>query len=273
MPSGSSSATPEAEAESSGQALERYILNQLASLSLSVPQDDVEMMARFVEEEGLEREEKVEGVRAMLEGVVEDGILPEEGVDEVLGNVIDERERLAQIEEERQAAEEEAARSPSPPPQASRTDILSTLTPEELAQARKQALLRQYAYVDADPSEVSQLLGAGTRDGNAPPKGAAKGSESEEKKAAEERKRLVAEALRLDSKKKKYRKQQEVDLLAPNLNREKVAFAAQMERESARKNAQEKKDRDRLALEKQRADQAKAKADKQKKAAKQERRA
>jgi len=28
-------------------------------------------MARFVEEEGLEREEKVEGVRGMLEGVVE----------------------------------------------------------------------------------------------------------------------------------------------------------------------------------------------------------
>jgi hypothetical protein len=28
-------------------------------------------MARFVEEEGLEKEEKVEGVRAMLEGVVE----------------------------------------------------------------------------------------------------------------------------------------------------------------------------------------------------------
>lgn len=29
-------------------------------------------MARFVEEDGLEREEKVEGVRGMLEGVVED---------------------------------------------------------------------------------------------------------------------------------------------------------------------------------------------------------
>jgi hypothetical protein len=28
-------------------------------------------MARFVEEEGLEREEKVEGVKGMLEGVVE----------------------------------------------------------------------------------------------------------------------------------------------------------------------------------------------------------
>lgn len=28
-------------------------------------------MARFVEEDGLEREEKVEGVRGMLEGVVE----------------------------------------------------------------------------------------------------------------------------------------------------------------------------------------------------------
>ncbi|KAK8866157.1 hypothetical protein IAR55_001308 [Kwoniella newhampshirensis] len=266
-----SSASPEAEAESSGQALERYIVNQLASLSISVPQDDLEMMARFVEEEGLEREEKVEGVRAMLEGVVEGGELPEEGVDEALGNVVDERERLVEVEMERNAAEEEAARSPSPPP---KTDILSTLTPEELASARKQALLRQYAYVDADPSDVAQLLGASTgRDSHAPPKGAARGTESEEKKAAEERRRLVAEALRLDSRKKKYRKQQEVDLLAPNLNREKVAFAAQMEREAAKKGAQEKRDRDRAALEKQRGDQAKAKADKQKKAAKQERRA
>lgn len=29
------------------------------------------MMARFVEEEGLERDEKTEGVKGMLEGVVE----------------------------------------------------------------------------------------------------------------------------------------------------------------------------------------------------------
>ena len=29
-------------------------------------------MARFVEEEGLEPEEKVEGIRGMLEGIVED---------------------------------------------------------------------------------------------------------------------------------------------------------------------------------------------------------
>lgn len=29
------------------------------------------MMARFVEEDGIEREDKVEGVRGMLEGVIE----------------------------------------------------------------------------------------------------------------------------------------------------------------------------------------------------------
>lgn len=58
-------------AESSGQALERYIADKFAALSLSVPADDVEYMARFVEEEGLERDEKVEGVRGMLEGAIE----------------------------------------------------------------------------------------------------------------------------------------------------------------------------------------------------------
>ena len=59
------------EAESSSQALERYLKLQLDDLKIEVPEDDLEMMARFVEEEGLEKEEKVEGVRAMLEGMVD----------------------------------------------------------------------------------------------------------------------------------------------------------------------------------------------------------
>ncbi|WWC86504.1 uncharacterized protein L201_001381 [Kwoniella dendrophila CBS 6074] len=263
--------TPD-EAESSAQALERYITDQLSSLSLSVPQDDVEMMARFVEEEGLERDEKLEGVKGMLEGVVDGGVLPEEGVDEMLEKVIDEQERLRIAEEERQRKEEEQDDSPTPPTKPG--DILSSLTPEELKQAQKQALLRQYAYVDASEDEVKAAISAanGDRDPNAPSKGG-KSNDSEEKKAAEERRRLVEEALRLDGKKKKYRKQQEVDLLAPNLNREKVAYRAQMEKESLKNAAQQRKDRDKAALDKQRADQAKAKADKQKKAAKQERRA
>lgn len=58
-------------AESSSQALERYLTDQLDSLEIEVPQDDLEMMARFIEEEGLERDEKIEGVRAMLEGMTE----------------------------------------------------------------------------------------------------------------------------------------------------------------------------------------------------------
>ena len=59
------------EAESSGQALERFMKEQFDALSIEVPEDDLEMMARFVEEEGLEKEEKVEGVRAMIEGFVD----------------------------------------------------------------------------------------------------------------------------------------------------------------------------------------------------------
>ena len=57
--------------ESSSQALERYLKQQLQELNIQVPEDDLEMMARFIEEEGLEKDEKVEGVRAMLEGMVE----------------------------------------------------------------------------------------------------------------------------------------------------------------------------------------------------------
>lgn len=88
---------------------------------------------------------------------------------------------------------------------------MSSLTPEELKAAQKQALLRQYAYVDASEDEVKAAISAanGDRDPNAPPSKGGKSSENEEKKAAEERRRLVEEALRLDGKKKKYRKQQE----------------------------------------------------------------
>lgn len=61
------------EAESSSQGLERFLKKQLEDLSITVPEDDLEMMARFVEEEGLEKDEKVEGVRAMIEGLVDVG--------------------------------------------------------------------------------------------------------------------------------------------------------------------------------------------------------
>lgn len=59
------------EAESSAQALERFMREQFDALDIEVPEDDLEMMARFVEEEGLEKDEKVEGVRAMIEGFVD----------------------------------------------------------------------------------------------------------------------------------------------------------------------------------------------------------
>ena len=41
-------------------------------------------------------------------------------------------------------------------------------------------------------------------------------------------------------------------MLAPNLNRDKVNYKAQMEREAAKKGAQDKRDRDKAALDKQR---------------------
>lgn len=43
-----------------------------------------------------------------------------------------------------------------------------------------------------------------------------------------------------------------VDLLAPNLNKEKATYVMAMQREAQKKASQEKKDRDRAALEKQR---------------------
>ncbi|ORY29369.1 hypothetical protein BCR39DRAFT_565179 [Naematelia encephala] len=255
------------EAESSSQALERFLSSQLASLSLTVPQDDVEFMSRFIEEEGLEREEKVEGARAMLEGVIEEGELPLEGVDDVLGKAIDEWTRLKKEEEDR-LAEEDASSSEEDERTSKPADILASLTPEELAAAQRQALLRQYAYVEGSAEEEEERrLGAG-----APPRGDSV-KRTEEEKAAEERRRLVEAAIRLDSKKKKHKKAKQVDLLAPNLNKDKAIYLTQIQRDAQKKASAERRDRDKAALEKQKADQVKAKADKQKKTAKQERRA
>jgi hypothetical protein len=43
-----------------------------------------------------------------------------------------------------------------------------------------------------------------------------------------------------------------VDLLAPNLNKEKMLYKAQMERDAQKSTAQMKKERDKAALDKQR---------------------
>ncbi len=61
--------------------------------------------------------------------------------------------------------------------------------------------------------------------------------------------------------------------MAPNLNKEKVQAKAQMMREGARKEAGEKRDRDKLALEKQREGEKRKLEEKRKKAQKGERRA
>ncbi|RSH92046.1 hypothetical protein EHS25_009417 [Saitozyma podzolica] len=250
------------DAESSSQALERYITAQLAALDLDVPSDDVEYMARFVEEEGLERVEKVEGVKGMLEGVVSEDGLPDEGLDEALGRVVDEWDRLKIEEAEaKAAAEQPSPSSPSPPPE---PDPLAGLSEKEIAKLHAM----RYAYLEGEEPPIFD----DSNRGDAPPKRQAT-TEAEAKKLAEEKRQLIEAAIKLDGKKKKHRRQQEVDLLAPNLNREKIAYRAQMEKEAAKKAAHDKKDRDKAALDKQRADQAKAKADKQKKAAKQERRA
>ncbi|BEI86112.1 hypothetical protein CcaverHIS002_0603990 [Cutaneotrichosporon cavernicola] len=247
-----------------GLMLERFIADKFAAMSLCVPSDDVEMMARFVEEDGIEREDKVEGVRGMLEGVVE--TMPsEDAINPAIDAIIDEQSRLAVIEAEaeaRAAAEEEKEEEENSKPGVEA--VLASLTEEELAEARKAALLRQYAYVEGGPEEERS---------EGPPRGASK-EEAEAKKAAEERRKLVEEALRLDSRKKKYRKQQTIDdpLEWNNLNREKVQAVAALQRTAHADTAKQRKDRDKAALDKQRADQAKAKADRQKKAQKQERR-
>jgi hypothetical protein len=58
------------QAESSSQALEKYLTAQISELGLDIPSDDIEYMARFVEEDGIEVDEKAEGLKGMINGVV-----------------------------------------------------------------------------------------------------------------------------------------------------------------------------------------------------------
>jgi hypothetical protein len=64
-------------------------------------------------------------------------------------------------------------------------------------------LLRQYGYVEGGPEDDER---------HGPPRGET-AKTTEEKKAAEERKALIEAALKLDGKKKKYKKQLESKLV------------------------------------------------------------
>jgi hypothetical protein len=130
-----------------------------------------------------------------------------EGVDPALAHIVDEYDRLKTLELQRLEEEEEP--SSSSEDEGPRGNILDTLTPEELKAAQKAALLRQYAYVDADPDELAMAglsVDGKERDPNATAR--ATGSKDGEKEK-EERRRAIEEALRLDGKKKKHRKNKE----------------------------------------------------------------
>lgn len=171
---------------------------------------------------------------------------------------MDEWDRLKAADEAAEAAAAAAAES-SPEPEIDHAAILASATEEELAAARKAALLRQYAYVEGGPEFQD-------RNDGAPPRGAT-AAEAEAKRKADERRRLIAEALRVDGMRKKNRKKHAVcgfsterrglttvddPLEWQNLNKEKVHVATTLQREAAKASAMEKKNRDRLALEKQR---------------------
>lgn len=126
--------------------------------------------------------------------------------------MVDEYDRLKAVELERLAEEEESSSSESETEGKKRGNILDTLTPEELKAAQKAALLRQYAYVDADPDELAMAglsVGEG-RDPNAPVRA---GGNKNDEKEKEERRKAIEEALRLDGKKKKHKKAKEGELL------------------------------------------------------------
>ncbi|KAJ9113716.1 hypothetical protein QFC20_001739 [Naganishia adeliensis] len=268
-------------------SLEDFISEKFTALKLEIPSDDVEYIARLVEEEELEEVDKKEGVKGMLEGYMTEDMIQEpsddrepSGIDHAIDQVFEHWQNLRAT----QLAEAEVAADAAGPSSSdddsdsdheqeagemskgekSRKALLDSLTPEELAAAQKRALLAQYGYVEEDVYEAGDSgMGGSTLRMRA------------EDKEASDRRALIDKAIREEGrrKRKSKRARQQVDLMAPNLNKAKVQVKAQMARDSAKAEANNKKERDRAALEKQRADQARAKLEKQKKAQKQERRA
>ncbi|GHJ87447.1 hypothetical protein NliqN6_3849 [Naganishia liquefaciens] len=268
-------------------SLEDYITERFTALKLEIPADDVEYIARLVEEEELEEMDKKEGVRGMIEGYITANMIAHEpiegqeisGINHAIDQVLEHWQNLraAQLAESSAAAaaasdadssdtDSEETNQPGELTrgQKSRKALLDSLTPDELAAAQKRALLAQYGYVEEDGYEGGESgMGGSTL------------RKREEEKEAAERRALIDKAIREEGrrKRKSKRAKEQVDLMAPNLNKAKVQAKAQMARDSAKMEANFKKERDRAALEKQRADQARAKAEKQKKAQKGERRA
>lgn len=119
-------------------------------------------------------------------------------MDDTLDKIITHHDEMRAAAQAR-AAEEAAANASPEPEEIDHEAILASATEEELAAARKAALLRQYAYVEGGPAdELEDRAGA-------PPRGVA-AAEAEAKRKAEERKRLIMEAMRIDGMKKKNRK-------------------------------------------------------------------
>ena len=134
-------------------------------------------------------------------------------MEEVLEKIVDEWERLQALNEKSERSpgpsippsfipptdkgpSEDSSPSPSPKP----GELLASLTPEELDRIKRQSLLRQYGYVEGDPEmDVGAGLDRPMREGMT----------GEEKKAEEERRRRVMEAVKMDGRRKKFRKQQE----------------------------------------------------------------
>lgn len=129
-------------------------------------------------------------------------------MDSVLRAAVDEWARL----QDEEAARLAALAPESPPAAAGPLPVEPKPQLSEKEIAKLHAM--KYAYVEGELAE----LWVEDRPDGAPPRHAGM-SEAEAKKAAEERKAQVMDALRLDGKKKKYKKQQEGEAFRAELLR------------------------------------------------------
>lgn len=115
-------------------------------------------------------------------------------------------DRLLELEAARLAEADNSAPSTSLPPE----DSTPKLSEKEIA---RQFAMR-YAYVEGDLAEL-YIEDGSARPQGAPPKGVGL-TEAESKRLAEEKRIQVLEALKMDGKKKKHKKQQEGELSQPS---------------------------------------------------------
>ncbi|CED83923.1 hypothetical protein [Phaffia rhodozyma] len=240
--------------------LELFISTSLeSSLGAPVSEDNIEYIARLVEEEALEDEDKIEAVRGILETEFEGR--EEVVIEQAVLSILEEHRRL--LAEIPSPTLSESESSESEDDDSSNNPAIQDPAFQE--RLRKALLIQQYGLVEDDSASSYAVRegGPGPGEGKKPAEGGI------------DEALLRSELKRMSMKKKTRKKYDSVNedyFASGNLNREKMKYEDAQKRAAAKATAAEKKVNDKAGYAKQKADQQAKLEARRKKAAKGERR-